>query len=1174
MATYGKTWWGQKWLDAFNGIDASNRLPRGRTYANKGAAYDIKIDKNKITAKVQGSMRTPYDVQILLSTFSKEQIETIREAVIKSPHILAKLLNRELPSSLLKDLEDKKIQLFPTEWKEIKGICSCPDYAVPCKHLASVIYLVANAIDANPFTVFDMRGCKLLEIVGEFDVGDVQVAQKIKSIDTVLTPCTQPRCVEWTHQILADVNFSIIPELSERIHGMLTPQPSFAEGDFRDKLQLAYRHWKKNASLEVSNESPVFVLRSKKELTAEERFLKKWNKKPDRWSNLRLIVDAHHQYQYLDDGAKPVFEDNWFSMSRNFICFLNEIPGPLLHRLSPAVKMWHLLNQYAKKLIDQSAFIPQILESRHGHAYLRWIPALFDENTRKVFDQICNICPANLVQYGETPLIPSEQVLVATAFLLGGYLYRSTGKTMKWHQLGNIGALFLEGRIFKNDDFEHTDVPNTIHLWLSRLHQLEKKHQIYLTVKDKKGAFDLSLKVAFDENSAPINLSKALKTKDKQNKVRLLTDLAVLYEYIPSFEHASDTDTLIHFKLEDFKDIFFKALPILKALGIQVALPKSLQEILRPRLNLKMEATPGGPSGFCTLENLLAFDWQIAIGKERISIQEFEKMLKNSRGLVYLRNQYVMFDEREMESLLKRLKYLPEKLDRFDLLQAGLSGEIDGASVDVSKQIEALFNKLSNYKAVPIPKNLKASLRPYQERGFSWLVQNLDFGFGSIIADDMGLGKTLQIIAALLHCKNQGLLKDEKALIVAPTSLLTNWKKEVERFAPDLKLGVFHGQGRGKLGTKGLDGIITSYGLARGDLEDFKKEKWFVVVIDEAQNIKNAQTDQSKAIKSIPSKHKIAMSGTPVENRLLEYWSLFDFANKNYLGTATHFYQRFAAPIEKERDHAVLERFTKITKPFILRRLKTDKSIISDLPEKVETNRYCAMTPTQVALYQEAVTAALNKIKDSEGIERKGLVFQMLNSLKQICNHPAQFTQKKKAAIAHSGKLQMLEDILAPIDELGEKTIIFTQYTAMGTLLTKTLEERFNFPVPFLHGGLSRNQRDELVHDFQNQSQVRTLIISLRAGGTGLNLTAANHVVHYDLWWNPAVEAQATDRAYRIGQNKKVMVYRLITSNTFEERINDMIQSKKELANLTVKSGEQWLTELDNNALKDLVTLR
>ena len=473
---------------------------------------------------------------------------------------------------------------------------------------------------------------------------------------------------------------------------------------------------------------------------------------------------------------------------------------------------------------------------------------------------------------------------------------------------------------------------------------------------------------------------------------------------------------------------------------------------------------------------------------------------------------------------------------------------------------------------IKLPESLTATLRPYQLAGFRWMVRNSSIGFGSLIADDMGLGKTVQVIAALLKFKEEGKLEKEKALVIVPTTLLTNWEKEIEKFAPSLRAVVYHGIAR-KLDMKPYDMLITTYGMVRSDLAKLKALKWRLVVIDEAQNIKNSNTDQTKAVKSLKSDFRIAMSGTPVENRLSEYRSIMDFVNPGYLGSEKAFEEEFSKPIQLNHDQAKAALFRKITAPFILRRMKTDKSIISDLPDKIENNHYCTLSKEQAAIYQNIVNNALEEIEQLDGIQRRGMVLKMITALKQICNHPDNFLKKGKADPSQSGKSLVLFDLLGQIRDAGEKTLIFTQYKEMGDILVKMIEQQFGMAPLFLHGGSTRIQRDVLVEEFQNRRNKWIFILSLKAGGTGLNLTAASHVVHHDLWWNPAVEAQATDRAYRIGQTKNVMVNRLITRGTFEEKIDDMLKSKKNLANLTVSSGEKWVGELSNKELKEIFML-
>ncbi|MFT4668301.1 MAG: SNF2 family DNA or RNA helicase, partial [Gammaproteobacteria bacterium] len=551
----------------------------------------------------------------------------------------------------------------------------------------------------------------------------------------------------------------------------------------------------------------------------------------------------------------------------------------------------------------------------------------------------------------------------------------------------------------------------------------------------------------------------------------------------------------------------------------------------------------------------------------------FIKMVKEYSGIVKINDQYVFFEESEIKALIEKLKDPPD-LDSKDLLQVALTEDYGGAKVELGKKVKKLMNDLLRGEKVKVPKGLKATLRPYQLSGYRWMYKNSRIGFGSLIADDMGLGKTLQVITTLLKLKEDGAFEKQKAIVIVPTTLLTNWEKEINRFAPGLRSHIYHGPSRDLKPLKDADILLTTYGVARSETAKLQKQKWLLLVIDEAQAIKNPGTAQTKAIKKIKAPVKIAMSGTPVENRLSEYWSIFDFVNKGYLDSLKKFKDEFAKPIEIDRDQEKLDRFRKITEPFILRRLKSDKSIIKDLPEKIEQDQYCELSPSQAALYQNVVDTTLETIAKTEGIERKGLVLKLITALKQVCNHPVQFLKKGDADPTASGKTQMLFNLMRSIMDNGEKTLIFTQYQAMGKLLVEMLEKEFHLSIPFLHGGVSRKGRDEMVEAFQNNRATRVLILSLKAGGTGLNLTKASNVIHYDLWWNPAVEAQATDRAYRIGQKNNVMVHRFITKGTFEEKVNELLQTKKELANLTVNTGEKWIGEYSDGELRDMVALK
>ncbi len=453
------------------------------------------------------------------------------------------------------------------------------------------------------------------------------------------------------------------------------------------------------------------------------------------------------------------------------------------------------------------------------------------------------------------------------------------------------------------------------------------------------------------------------------------------------------------------------------------------------------------------------------------------------------------------------------------------------------------------------------------------MYKNAQLGLGSVLADDMGLGKTLQVITTLQKFKEDGLLKGQPVLVIAPTTLLSNWKAEIERFAPKLKVTIFHGAQR-KASFTESDVLITTYGIVRTENEKLARQKWYALIIDEAQNIKNPDISQTKSVKKMRAAVKIAMTGTPVENRLMEYWSIFDFANPGYLGNTNWFNEEYAKPIEINQDKKRLEKFRKITSPFIMRRVKSDKNIISDLPDKIENNQYCNLGKEQASLYKTITTEILKEVETAEGISRKGLILKLLTTLKQICNHPVQYLKNNETPLPEqSGKMMLLFQLLETIYENNEKVLIFSQYKEMGSLLRTMIQEHFGKKALQLHGGNTRKERDEMVQSFQNNPLSDTFILSLKAGGTGLNLTAASHVIHFDLWWNPAVEAQATDRAFRIGQKKNVMVHRMITKGTLEEKIDDMLRSKKQLANLTVANGEKWISELSDNEIRNLVKL-
>jgi SNF2 family DNA or RNA helicase len=475
---------------------------------------------------------------------------------------------------------------------------------------------------------------------------------------------------------------------------------------------------------------------------------------------------------------------------------------------------------------------------------------------------------------------------------------------------------------------------------------------------------------------------------------------------------------------------------------------------------------------------------------------------------------------------------------------------------------------------VGTPPGFHGTLRPYQERGLAWLSFLGSLGLGSVLADDMGLGKTIQLLSLVVSTGTP-----RPTLLVCPMSLAGNWQREAEKFTPDLTVHVHHGSERlsGDELTQELsqaDLVITTYGVAVRDREALSQIHWARVVCDEAQNIKNHATRQAQAVRALPAQSRIALTGTPVENHLGELWSIMDFTNPGLLGSAQKFREKYALPIERNADETATENLKKITGPFVLRRLKTDKTIISDLPEKQEMKVWCNLTQEQASLYQATVTDMMQRIEEAtDEITRKGLVLATMAKLKQVCNHPAHLLGDGSRLPGRSGKLQRLEEIADEVIAEGDKALCFTQYAEWGRMLQPHLAARLGCPVLYLHGGTPKKQRDVLVQQFQEMDEPALFLLSLKAGGTGLNLTAASHVIHIDRWWNPAVEDQATDRAFRIGQRKNVQVRKFVCVGTLEERIDAMIEEKKALAERIVGTGESWLTELSADGLRDVIAL-
>jgi non-specific serine/threonine protein kinase len=683
---------------------------------------------------------------------------------------------------------------------------------------------------------------------------------------------------------------------------------------------------------------------------------------------------------------------------------------------------------------------------------------------------------------------------------------------------------------------------------------------------------------------------------------RLLADLGRATRLHPGLERALREARPAGLDLDTTEALAFlrDGAPVLAEAGFGIQLP-SWWQAGRPRISARLKArTRSGDSvgvadARLGLDAICDYDWEIAVGDATLTAQEVRELARLKVPLVRVRGLWVELHPEDLAAAARLVggarSRARETLTAGDVLRIGLGLEpspigLPVTGVTADGWLSGLLGAAeTDRRPAPhdTPAGFNGTLRPYQERGLAWLEFLGGLGLGACLADDMGLGKTAQVLALLVAERAPRLPaataeRPGPTLVVCPMSVVENWRREAEMFAPGLAVHVHHGSerlGGEELATaaKVADLVVTTYGLAARDLEVISAIPWSRLVLDEAQNVKNSASRQAQAVRHIPASRRIALTGTPVENHLSDLWSIMEILNPGLLGSASAFRQRFAIPIERYGDEDAAGCLRRATAPFILRRLKSDRAIISDLPDKLEMTVLCSLTREQATLYQAVIDEMMERIESSEKMERRGLVLATMLRLKQVCNHPAQMLGDGSALAGRSGKLARVEEILEEVLAEGDRALLFTQFAEFGSLLRTHLRDRFGREVLYLHGGTPKRERDAMVARFGGAGGPPIFILSLKAGGTGLNLTAANHVIHVDRWWNPAVEDQATDRAHRIGQQRSVQVRKLVCAGTLEERIATLLESKRALADRVVGTGETWLTELSTAELRDLVAL-
>lgn len=664
-----------------------------------------------------------------------------------------------------------------------------------------------------------------------------------------------------------------------------------------------------------------------------------------------------------------------------------------------------------------------------------------------------------------------------------------------------------------------------------------------------------------------------------------------------------NSDIFIRVTLEDLEVRSFlrEDLARLQALGFDVVLPAWLKDLKQSKIRVRVTTSNVSTRKVAGLDDILTFKWQFSMNGQTISAEQFKKLVDEKREFIRIGTEWFRVDANWMQEMRELMQQAEDESWTvrellFRELPEDLSAPLEEEDADdalrddpifaleIQQSLKAYMEQLLEKKGLPavsIPLSLQTELRPYQLEGFEWLVFMRQQGFGACLADDMGLGKTVQLITYLLHIYESSTYT-KPSIIICPTSVLGNWQKELARFAPSLIVHTHYQANRAKdeefkqlVTAEKPHVILSTYGTVSQDTEFLQDIEWATVVLDEAQNIKNMQTLQSKAIRKLLGDHHIALTGTPVENRLSELWAIFDFIHKGYLGSFGRFNEEFILPIERDESESHKQKLRAKIQPFLLRRTKRDPHLQLNLPDKLESNEYCPLTTEQASLYEGYILETLDQLEQLTGFQKKGRVLKMLSKLKQLCNHPALYLKEPfedaETMLARSTKLERIVQMAAEIVDNGEQCLIFTQYIGMGQLLQHCFSEIYNVDAPFLTGAMPKQQRDRLVEAFQ-AGDFPIFILSLKAGGTGLNLTAANHVLHADRWWNPAVENQATDRAYRIGQTQFVQVHKFVTIGTIEEKIDKMLVQKSALSEELIQSS-QWLTELEDQELRDLITL-
>jgi len=885
------------------------------------------------------------------------------------------------------------------------------------------------------------------------------------------------------------------------------------------------------------------------------------------------------------------------------------------NRVGTDFLFWYYFSQSLKQVLAKDQYIPLLLRRKTATAielYRRWQAVsssyeLLIQNAMAQMPLACSqqVQPESLLRHFAEVVIHE---LLAEATLALPQLF------IKRVQDDFLETLLLEKQtsepIYRGqqvpEDYKHwqqwqqkllgtgTEAQSTLQLGLQLIEAAVETVDLWRLVFFLSSQKDPSLKLDLDDFWAHKDHFQQLlqpqfgQAVDQQLLIQL-AQAARIYPKLWQGMEGTEPDSA-SLNLDEAFDFLKESAWLLEDAGFKIIVPAWLTPKGRRRAKIRLRSggkrttKSASAQTYFAMETLTDYQYELAIGDETLSPEEWQQLVDSKAPLIHFRGQWMELDRDKMQDMLALMQQQNDAVPDMTVqaLLKKLAEEADSFELDVHGSLAQMLAKLtdsSQLEPIDNPEKLNAELREYQKRGVSWLRYLENLGLNWCLADDMGLGKTMQVISLLVLEREQ--TKPTPTLLIAPTSVIGNWQKEIEKFAPQLTTLIHHGSGREqdvdafKQNCLKQDVLITSYTLTRKDSKLLGALHWRRIVLDEAQQIKNPNAAQTKAILKLGADSRLALTGTPVENRLMDLWSLFNFLNPGYLGKQAHFRKTYELPVQRDNDPIQSAILKKLIQPFVLRRLKTDKNIIKDLPDKIDNKIYCNLSKEQAALYDVVVKDVVAQLEETDGIQRQGLMLSTLMKLKQICNHPMQFLQDGSAFTPErSHKLERISDMLEEAMGQGDSVLVFTQFTEIGEQLERYLSKAKRFKTHYLHGGTSRDKREQMITDFQDpETGPGVFILSLKAGGVGITLTAANHVFHFDRWWNPAVENQATDRAFRIGQKKNVFVHKFVTLGTLEERIDQMISDKQKMADSIVGNDESWLTKLDNQAFKELIAL-